>query len=75
MYCSAQPCLALSQSLAYLLICAVARWCGARHLTGRVHNIINIRNFIKLLGKEVENSTKDLIKDVADRLTNHLIRL
>ena len=44
-------------------------------MVGRVCNVINIRNFIKLLGKEVENSTKDLIKDVADRLTNYLIRL
>ena len=30
----------------------------------RVYNIINIRNFIKPLGKEVEDLAKDLIKHV-----------
>jgi len=33
MYCSAQPCLASSQSLVYLLWVYVAKWCGAYHLT------------------------------------------
>jgi len=33
MYCSAQQCLASSQSLAYLLWVCVAEWCGAYHLT------------------------------------------
>ena len=36
------------------------------HTVGRVRNVINIRNFIELLGKEVEDSTEDLIKDVAE---------
>ena len=36
------------------------------YTAGRVRNVINIRNFIKLPGKEVEDSTKDLIKDVAE---------
>ena len=31
-------------------------------MVGRVHNVINIRNFIELLGKKVEDLTKDLIK-------------
>ena len=32
MYCSAQPCLASYQPLAYLLqVCAVAEWCEACH--------------------------------------------
>ena len=35
-------------------------------MVGRVCNVINIRNFIKLLGKEVEDLTKDLIKDVVE---------
>ena len=29
---------------------------------GRIRNVINIRNFIRLPGEEVEDSTKDLIK-------------
>ena len=36
------------------------------HTVGRVRNVINIRNFIKLPGEEVEDSTKDLIKDIAE---------
>ncbi len=32
----------------------------------RVYIIINIRNFIKLLVKEVEDSTEDLIKHVVE---------
>ena len=36
------------------------------YTAGRVHNVINIRNFIKLLGKEVEDLTKDLIKHVVE---------
>jgi len=35
-------------------------------MAGRVRNVINIRNFIKLLGEEVEDLTKDLIKDVVE---------
>jgi len=30
------------------------------------YNVINIRNFIKLLGKKVEDLTKDLIKYIAE---------
>ena len=33
---------------------------------GRVRNVINIRNFIELLGEEVEDLTKDLIEDVVE---------
>jgi len=36
------------------------------HTAGRVRNVINIRNFIELLGKEVEDLTKDLIKEVVE---------
>jgi len=36
------------------------------YTVGRVRNIINIHNFIKLLGKEVKDLTKDLIKYVAE---------
>ena len=36
------------------------------YTAGRVRNVINIRNFIELLGKEVEDLTKDLIKDVVE---------
>ena len=35
------------------------------HTAGRVHNVVNIRNFIELLGEEVEDSTEDLIEHVA----------
>ena len=35
-------------------------------MAGRVRNVINIRNFIKLLGEEVEDLAKDLIKHVAE---------
>ena len=35
------------------------------YTAGRVRNVINIRNFIKLPGKEVEDLTEDLIEDVA----------
>ena len=35
-------------------------------MVGRVHNVINIRNFIELLGKKVEDLTKDLIEHVAE---------
>ena len=34
-------------------------------MAGRVRNVINIYNFIKLLGEEVEDLTKDLIEYVA----------
>ena len=33
---------------------------------GGFYNITNIRNFIKLLGKEVEDLAKDLIKHVVE---------
>ena len=33
---------------------------------GRVRNIINICNFIKLPGEEVEDLTEDFIEDVAE---------
>jgi hypothetical protein len=36
------------------------------HTAGRFYNVINIRNFIKLLGEEVEDLAKDLIKHVAE---------
>ena len=36
------------------------------YMAGRVCIIINIRNFIKLLGKEAEDSTEDLIEHVAE---------
>ena len=36
------------------------------HAAGRFHNVINIRNFIKLSGEEVEDLAKDLIKHVAE---------
>jgi len=35
-------------------------------MAGRVRNVINIRNFIELLGKKVEYLTKDLIKHVVE---------
>ena len=35
-------------------------------IAGRIRAVINIQNFIKLLGKEVEDSSKDLIKHVAE---------
>ena len=36
------------------------------YIAGRVCNIINIRNFIKLLGKEVEDLIEDLIEHMAE---------
>ena len=36
------------------------------YTAGRVYNVINIHNFIKLPGEEVEDSTKDLIEEVAE---------
>ena len=33
---------------------------------GRIRAVINIRNFIKLPGEEVEDSSKDLIKHIAE---------
>jgi hypothetical protein len=33
---------------------------------GRIHAIVNIWDFIKLLGKEVEDSLEDLIKHIAE---------
>jgi len=33
---------------------------------GRVRDVTNIRNFIKLLGEEVEDLTKDFIEHVAE---------
>ena len=33
---------------------------------GRIRTIINIRNFIKLPGKEVEDSSEDLIEHIAE---------
>jgi hypothetical protein len=36
------------------------------HAAGRFYNVTNIRNFIKLLGEEVEDLAKDLIKHVAE---------
>ena len=36
------------------------------HTAGRFYDVINIRNFIKLPGKEVEDLAKDLIKQVAE---------
>ena len=33
---------------------------------GRIYAVINIREFIKLLGKEVEDSSKDLIEHVVE---------
>ena len=35
------------------------------YTAGRVHNITNICNFIKLLGEEVEDLAKNLIKHIA----------
>ena len=34
-------------------------------MAGRVHNVVNIRNFIELLGEEVEDLTEDLIEHIA----------
>ena len=39
------------------------------YTAGRVHNVINIRNFIELPGKEVEDLTKDLIKHIVELYT------
>ena len=33
---------------------------------GRVHDVTNICNFIKLPGEEVEDSAEDLIKHIAE---------
>ena len=33
---------------------------------GRIYAVINIREFIKLPGKEVEDSSKDLIKYIVE---------
>ena len=33
-------------------------------IVGKIHAVINIQEFIELLGKEVEDSLKDLIKHV-----------
>ena len=40
-------------------------------MAGRVCIIINICNFIKLLCKEVEDSTKDLIQHVVELYAEH----
>ena len=39
------------------------------YMVEKVYNIINIRNFIKLLGKEVKDLTKDLIKNITELYT------
>ena len=36
------------------------------YMAGRVYNVINTRNFIELLGKEVKDLTKDLIEYVTE---------
>ena len=36
------------------------------HTVGRIRDVINIWDFIKLLGKEVEDLAKDLIKQVVE---------
>ena len=36
------------------------------HTTGRFHGVMDIHNFIELSGEEVEDSTEDLIEDVAE---------
>ena len=36
------------------------------YIAGRIRAVINIRNFIKLLGKEVEDLVEDLIKYIAE---------
>jgi hypothetical protein len=36
------------------------------HIAGRIRAVMNIRNFIKLLGKEVEDLIEDLIKHIAE---------
>jgi hypothetical protein len=36
------------------------------HTAGRIRNVTNIRDFIKLLGGEVEDSAEDLIKQVVE---------
>ena len=35
-------------------------------MAGRVYDVINIYNFIELLGEEVEDLTEDLIKYIAE---------
>ena len=35
-------------------------------MAGRIRNVINIRDFIKLLGEEVEDSAEDFIKQVVE---------
>jgi hypothetical protein len=39
------------------------------HTAGRIYKLINIQNFIHLLGENVVNSTKDLIEYVAELYT------
>jgi hypothetical protein len=36
------------------------------HTAGRIRDVINIWDFIKLLGKEVEDLAEDLIKQVVE---------
>ena len=36
------------------------------HTVGRIRDVTNIRDFIELLGKEVEDSAEDLIEQVAE---------
>ena len=36
------------------------------HIVGRIRDVINIRDFIELLGEEVEDLAKDLIKQVVE---------
>ena len=36
------------------------------YTAGRIHNIINICNFIKLLGEETKDLIKDFIKYIAE---------
>ena len=36
------------------------------YTAGRIRAVMNIRNFIKLLGEEVEDLVEDLIKHVAE---------
>ena len=35
-------------------------------IVGRIHAVVNIWDFIKLLGKEVEDSSEDLIEYIAE---------
>jgi len=36
------------------------------YTAGRIYKLINIQNFIYLLGEDIVDSTKDLIKHVAE---------